>query len=85
MGVPRACVWARCRDGLAAYVFHGRQGAAAVAWRPAGTATPRPLASGLRAYDIMGNEIAPADVALSEAPIYVTAPDSEPIVAWLEN
>ena len=85
VGVPRACVWARCRDDLAAYVFRARQGAVAVAWRPAGTATPRPLAPGLRAYDIMGNEIAGAEVAPSETPIYVTAPDSERIVAWLEK
>jgi len=53
-------------------------------WRFGETAPPRPLAPGLRAYDIMGNVLAAAEVALDGTPIYVTAADSAPIAAWLE-
>ena len=84
VGEPRACPWARCRDGLAAYAFDTGRGAVAVVWRFGETAPPRPLAPGLRAYDIMGNVLAAAEVALDGTPIYVTAADSAPIAAWLE-
>ena len=40
-------------------------------------------ASGVRAYDVMGNEILPRETVLSDSPIYLLSDSAEPIVQSL--
>ncbi len=61
------------RDDLRAYVFRGKERAVAIAW--CGTEQTRrfTLAAGVRAYDIMGNELPAHDSVLTESPVYLVS------------
>ncbi len=82
-GVPEECVKAVNRDDLRAYVFRGKDHAVAVAWCGADRKRPLALSAGVRAYDIMGNEIPPRDAALSDSPLYLVSASAEPIIQSL--
>jgi hypothetical protein len=83
LGVPEQCVKAVNRDDLRAYVFRGKGGAVAVAWCGVDQKRPLTLAAGVRAYDIMGNEIPARDAALGESPVYLTSAGPEAVIQSL--
>ena len=61
------------RNGVRAYAFNSDERAVAIAWRGDGPVRPLKLAAGLRAYDVMGNELSRGEIRLGESPLYVVA------------
>ena len=82
-GVPDECVNKVLSGDLRAYVFRSKSRAVAVAWCGENQRRPLTLAKGVRAYDLMGNELAPHDAALSESPVYLTAASADAIARSL--
>ena len=85
VGVPDACVQSINRDGICACVFRTGSRTIAVAWRSDGKTVPLKFGKNLRAFDVMGNEIAPREAAISESPVYLTGEDADTIVRALAN
>ena len=83
LGVPEECVKKIIQDDLRAYVFRSKGRAVAIAWCGENQRRPLALARGVRACDIMGNPLTPADAALTESPIYLTGGNADAIVASL--
>jgi len=83
-GVPQQCVKAVNRNDLKAYVFRGKDRAVAIAW--CGTERKRPLklAAGVRAYDIMGNEIPASAATLTDSPAYLVSASADAVLQTLE-
>lgn len=73
LGVPDECVKKIVRDDLRAHVFRSKNRAVAIAWCGAGQIHSLALAKGVRAFDIMGNDLQADQLKLSESPIYLVA------------
>lgn len=83
LGVPDECVRKIVRDDLRAYVFRSKGHAVAIAWCGENQRRPLALAKGVRAFDIMGNELPARHAALSETPLYMAGGDAESILQSL--
>jgi hypothetical protein len=70
-GTPEECIGRVDGNGVRAYAFAGGDRAVAIAWRGGGRPRPLRLAAGLRAYDVMGNEIQQREIVVGESPIYL--------------
>lgn len=84
VGVPDECVAIVDRNGFHARVFRVRGGGAAVAWRDRGPTVTLVAATGLHAFDVMGDPLSPGPagrVAVGSSPVYFIAANVEPIVA----
>jgi hypothetical protein len=79
-GVPDECVARIHRDGLHACVFRAKGRAVAIVWLDAGPKRPLKPAATVRAYDIMGNEVAAREAVLSESPVYLVADDAASVI-----
>jgi hypothetical protein len=81
LGVPKACVAEETENGTHAYIFQSERGHVAIAWAD----VPRQLAevSGVKFYDIMGNERSSAELTLSSSPIYLIGGRPEALLAAL--
>jgi hypothetical protein len=73
LGTPQECIGRVNRNGVRAYAFNSDERAVAIAWRGDGPVRPLKLAAGLRAYDVMGNELSRGEIRLGESPLYVVA------------
>jgi len=82
-GVPDECVKKIVRDDLRAYVFRSKGRAVAIAWCGESQRRPLTLAKGVRAFDIMGNELPARHAALSETAVYLAGGDAESIIQSL--
>ncbi|MFA6563289.1 MAG: carbohydrate binding domain-containing protein [Verrucomicrobiia bacterium] len=85
LGVPDECVRKIVRDDLRAYVFRSKGRAVAIAWCGENQRRPLALAKGVRAFDIMGNELPARHAALSETPLYLAGGDAESILQSLPH
>jgi len=83
-GVPEQCVKAVHRDDLKAYVFRGKDRGVAIAWCGSEPKWPLTLAAGVRAYDIMGNEIPASAAALTDSPVYLVSASTDAILQSLK-
>jgi hypothetical protein len=79
-GVPDECVARIHRDGLHACVFRAKGRAVAIVWLDAEPKRPLKPAATVRAYDIMGNEVAAREAVLSESPVYLVADDAASVI-----
>ena len=82
-GVPQECVKIIHREDLRAYVFRDKDRAVAVTWCNVDQKRSLTLAPNVRAYDIMGNEISPHDVVVTESPIYLLSTSADAILQSL--
>jgi hypothetical protein len=82
-GVPDECVKAVNRDDLKAYVFRGKDRAVAIAWSGTEKTRPLTLATGVRVYDIMGNEIPASAAALTDSPVYLVSAGADAVLQSL--
>lgn len=73
LGVPDECVRKIARDDLRACVFRTKNRAVAIAWCGTDRTRALALAKGVRAFDIMGNELRADELKLSESPVYLAA------------
>jgi hypothetical protein len=83
LGVPDECVQRLGRDDWRAYVFRTGGRAVAIAWCAEGRSRTLALAKGVRAYDIMGDELPTRDAALTESPVYLVGADADKLAASL--
>lgn len=76
IGQPEQFVQAIRAPDLTAYVFRKGNRGCAVAWHPPGLGKGHSasLPDGVRAFDVMGNSMAPDRVTIGESPVYITAP-----------
>ena len=87
LGVPDECVKKVQRDDLRAYVFRTKDRVITVAWCGTGQTRGLTLPAGVRACDIMGNELREGDLKLTGSPVYLlgSANQSRRIVEMLER
>jgi len=85
LGVPDECVKTVHDDGLAAYVFRGKDRVLAIAWCEAGKPRKLKAAPAVQAYDIMGNTILLKEAVLGESPVYVVGKSAEAILTSLSK
>lgn len=71
LGVPDEYLKTIRGDSHVGYLFRSQGRAVAIAWSNAASPPPLALKAGLRAYDIMGNELPARAVALSGTPAYL--------------
>jgi hypothetical protein len=70
--------------GVRAYVFRKGRAAVGVAWRTDGETRPLRPARGVRAFDIMGNELSGPGLSLAASPVYLAGPDVSSVGASLD-
>jgi hypothetical protein len=85
LGVPEECVKTVHDDGLAAYVFRGKDRVVAIAWCEAGRSQKLKPDRAVQAYDIMGNSLSPLHSVLEESPVYVVGKSAEAVLGLLSK
>jgi hypothetical protein len=78
LGVPESFIKKIEQGGLRAYLFKSNGRIVAVTWNRDAKPTPLRLADSVRAFDIMGNELAVTG-AVGESPIYVIGASAKEI------
>ena len=71
LGTPDQCLGSVNRNGLRGYAYKSGDRAVVIAWISEGKVQPLKLARGLRAYDVMGNELKQPEIVLDASPIYI--------------